>query len=333
MKNFNEHKQTLDLLDGVQHNKDVRGWSTLHEFDNVSQNKSFTSKVYKQGNKIVIALAGSTEINDASDDLAILFGRRPPQYDDAKLLYEKVKAKYPNANIESTGYSLGGTLSNLLSHHTGIKSTALAPIGSKSIADKDHIEFPYGDSNIKTYGRESDIAFNFNKNRQSGEVNLLPDTQEVPYKEGFPQHLLHNYTIYDFLQAKPKTSDFQNSILTNNIANSIMNNTGQYQQPQIGNIAELLSNFNIDQSKYSGYTNPLTGSNQIYTREDVGNMTPAEFASNEKEIDAQMQVFNGTMPTNQELQSETTKLFGGVVYVNSYTRSDGTKVRGYYRSR
>jgi hypothetical protein len=91
--------------------------------------------------------------------------------------------------------------------------------------------------------------------------------------------------------------------------------------------------YNIDQSMYSGYRNPLTGSNKIYTREDVGNMSPAEFASNEKEIDAQIQAFDGTMPTNQELQSETTKLFGGVVYVNSYTRSDGTKVRGYYRSR
>jgi hypothetical protein len=325
MKNFNEHKQTLDLLDGVQHNKDVRGWSTLHEFDNVSQNKSFTSKVYKQGNKIVIALAGSTEINDASDDLAILFGQRPPQYNDAKLLYEKVKAKYPNADIESTGYSLGGTLSNLLSHHTGIKSTALAPIGSKSIAEKDHIEFPYGDSNIKTYGRESDIAFNFNKFRQSGEVNLLPDTQEIPYKEWPAQHLLHNYTIYDFLQAQqyvPTPQDITD--FTTSPYNTLAEQLG---------LKSLNMTIPNQQSKYFGYRNPLTGSNQIYTREDVGNMSPAEFASNEKEIDAQTQAFNGTMPTEQELQSETTTLFGGVIYVNSYVRADGTKVRGYYRSR
>jgi hypothetical protein len=84
---------------------------------------------------------------------------------------------------------------------------------------------------------------------------------------------------------------------------------------------------------YSGYRNPLTGSNQIYTREDVGNMSSDEFAKKEKEIDAQIQAFNGTMPTEQELQSETTTLFGGVIYVNSYVRADGTKVRGYYRSR
>ena len=81
-----------------------------------------------------------------------------------------------------------------------------------------------------------------------------------------------------------------------------------------------------------GYTNPLTGSNHIYTREEVGQMTPDEFAKHEKEIDAQTKAFNGTMPTNGDLQSEA-MTGGGVVYVNSYTRSDGTRVKGYYRSR
>ncbi len=87
-----------------------------------------------------------------------------------------------------------------------------------------------------------------------------------------------------------------------------------------------------EQSEFYGYTNPLTGSNKIYTREDVGNMSSEEFAKHEKEIDAQIKAFNGAMPTNGDLHRET--LTGGsVVYVNSYTRSDGTEVKGYYRSR
>ena len=61
-------------------------------------------------------------------------------------------------------------------------------------------------------------------------------------------------------------------------------------------------------------------------------MSPKEFAKHEKEIDAQTQYFKGTMPTNADLQNEA-NTNGGVVYVNSYTRSDGTKVQGYYRSR
>lgn len=87
-----------------------------------------------------------------------------------------------------------------------------------------------------------------------------------------------------------------------------------------------------EQSEFYDYINPLTGSNKIYTREDVGNMSPEEFASHEKEIDAQIKVFNGRMPTNGDLHREALS-GGGVVYVSSYTRSDGTEVKGYYRSR
>ena len=61
-------------------------------------------------------------------------------------------------------------------------------------------------------------------------------------------------------------------------------------------------------------------------------MSSKEFAQYEKEIDAQISAMGGTMPTNGDLQREA-MTDGGVIYVNSYTRSDGTQVRGYYRSR
>ena len=91
---------------------------------------------------------------------------------------------------------------------------------------------------------------------------------------------------------------------------------------------------NVDNSNKSnlfGYTNPITGSNHIYTREEVGAMSKDEFAQHEKAIDAQTKVFKGKMPTNGDLHLEAIN-GGGVIYVNSYTRSDGTKVKGYYRS-
>ena len=70
-----------------------------------------------------------------------------------------------------------------------------------------------------------------------------------------------------------------------------------------------------------GYTNPLTGSNHIYTREEVGSMSIDEYAKHEKEIDAQTKYFNGSMPTNGDLQREALTN-GGVVYVNSYIGAD-----------
>lgn len=98
-----------------------------------------------------------------------------------------------------------------------------------------------------------------------------------------------------------------------------------------------LQSFNTEipqqgQSKLFGYNNPLTGNNRIFTQEEVGAMSSDEFAKNEKEIMAQTRAFNGTMPTNGDLQREA-MTGGGVVYVNSYTRSDGTEVKGYYRLR
>ncbi|MBD5401301.1 hypothetical protein HDR58_00670 [bacterium] len=339
MEKFNQNKQTLNLLDGVQKNKDVPGWNTLHEFDNSSQDKSFTAKVYKQGNKIIIAFAG-TDIMDKNDlwnDWSVKRGKSPSQYYEAKDLYEKVKAKYPNAQIESTGYSLGGTISNLLSHHTGIKSTALAPIGSKHIAENNPKEFPYGDGNITTYGRKSDDLFKSNLNRQSGKVYILPDLPNDHSNEPWKQHLLHNYTIYDFMQAKQYEPDHktQRQRIQNGrplgFAASITDYNALAQQLGLTSFGMTIPQ-SAQPSAFSGYSNPLTGTNRIFTREDIGTMSPEEFSTLEKEIDAQVKAFNGTMPTNGDLQTEAIS-GGGVIYVNSYTRSDGTKVNGYYRSK
>ena len=79
---------------------------------------------------------------------------------------------------------------------------------------------------------------------------------------------------------------------------------------------------------YSGYINPATGSRKLYSREDIASMTTDEYLQNEHEIMAQMQSIG--IPTNNELYSASSR--GGTIYVRPYTRSDGTPVRGYYRS-
>jgi hypothetical protein len=114
----------------------------------------------------------------------------------------------------------------------------------------------------------------------------------------------------------------------NGFFEKVFNNTADLSGKTTGQAASI----NQQQTGLFGYTNPLTGSNHIYTREEVGTMSSDEFAKHEKEIDAQTRAFNGTMPTNGDLQREA--MTGrGVVYVNSYTRSDGTEVKGYYRSK
>ena len=69
--------------------------------------------------------------------------------------------------------------------------------------------------------------------------------------------------------------------------------------------------------------------NRVFTNEEIGQMSPDEFSRLENFIN--QQVAKGkVMPEAQAKQQVQT---GNLIYVNSYTRSDGTKVRGYYRSK
>lgn len=54
-------------------------------------------------------------------------------------------------------------------------------------------------------------------------------------------------------------------------------------------------------------------------------MSTDEYSQNEAAIFAQMNSIG--IPTNSELSHA-----GGTIYVEPYVRSDGTPVRGYYRS-
>lgn len=75
-----------------------------------------------------------------------------------------------------------------------------------------------------------------------------------------------------------------------------------------------------------GYVNKENNSNRIYSREDIGKMSPETFSKNEKAIDHQMRTVG--VPTNDDLKNSS-----DVVYVHEYTRADGTKVSAYYRSK
>lgn len=77
---------------------------------------------------------------------------------------------------------------------------------------------------------------------------------------------------------------------------------------------------------YTGYTNPTSGDNKIFTREDIAQMTTDEYTKYEKDINSQLNSVG--IPTKAELSSSS-----GTVFVNGYTRDDGTEVKSYYRSK
>ena len=83
------------------------------------------------------------------------------------------------------------------------------------------------------------------------------------------------------------------------------------------------------QQNYAGYRNAVNGSNQIFSREDIGAMSRDEFDNNQKAIWSQLNSIG--IPTNKSLE-HSTQNGGGTVFVKPYKRRDGTEVKGYYRS-
>jgi len=92
-----------------------------------------------------------------------------------------------------------------------------------------------------------------------------------------------------------------------------------------------------DKRKYTGFAanidknaeneNPPQG--KIFTAEEIGNMNSEEFIKNEKAINKQLETFG--VPKESEAQKAVQD--GSMIWVDSYTRDDGTKVNGYYRSK
>ena len=78
--------------------------------------------------------------------------------------------------------------------------------------------------------------------------------------------------------------------------------------------------------KFKNYVNAHTGDNRIYSFEDIIQMPFGDVLRNKEELLSQNRVLG--VPTVAELQSSQ-----NVVYVNSYTREDGTVVKSHYRSK
>lgn len=79
----------------------------------------------------------------------------------------------------------------------------------------------------------------------------------------------------------------------------------------------------------SAYENKKLGSNKIFTQEEIDSMSDEDKQKNKEAIFYQKQTIG--VPTEEQAKKAVSK--GGMVYVNGYTRSDGTQVKSYYRSR
>lgn len=79
-------------------------------------------------------------------------------------------------------------------------------------------------------------------------------------------------------------------------------------------------------AKLKDFFNKISNNNRIFTAEDIGEMSNNEFSRNEKAINYQMG--NLGMPRRNDLNRNS-----DVVFVQAYTRADGTEVQAHYRAK
>ena len=78
--------------------------------------------------------------------------------------------------------------------------------------------------------------------------------------------------------------------------------------------------------KYKNYKNPYTKEDKIYSRENMLDMSLREMMSRKDELLAQTKVLG--IPEDNELKTSV-----NAVYVEAYTREDGTEVKAHWRSK
>lgn len=318
----NKYFETIALCTGAQHKKDVPNWTTIHDFDRVSNNKDFDASVYKQGNRLVIAFAGTNikKSDDVQNDIDIFKNKIPGQYLEALKLYNAVKSdnRFKGCNIEFVGYSLGGTISNLMSYRTGLPSHVIAPIGSKDIASANKEHFKFDDSNITSYGRKGDIFFGnaLRLGRQSGRIVILPNLKKD--EAGNTPMLVENHYLHHFgKEDLSKAYIYERKKILPDLSKFNVTKT-------LGFIPKQ-----IDGASFTGWKNPVNGNEQIYTKEDIAKMSKDEITAIWNELNWQARKIG--IPSEQDMKDAQVR-HGNVIHVNSYIRRSGVHVRDYWRS-
>lgn len=148
---------------------------------------------------------------------------------------------------------------------------------------------------------------------KAGDLITTPkDERAKPIPKKLQEYFKNSHTGY----AVPFTREQINSMTNDEFS---VNESSIMSQLKNGLIGSELKD-------YTGYTNPTSGDNKIFTREDIAQMTTDEYTKYEKDINSQLNSVG--IPTKAELSSSS-----GTVFVNGYTRDDGTEVKSYYRSK
>ena len=284
----------------------TNGWSHKGTYSN--NRTGFYSEIYTKDNKAILVIRGTelhSGINETSkdvlSDLRMGLGYLPHQMQDAEKAYIETIREYGKDNVILTGHSLGGSEAQILGTKYGVETVTFEAYGTKNF---NGVEVNYTD-NITNYGNAQDGIFIKNIDNQIGKTMVLNSNAKTGdiFEKGYKYHGIEPHNIEN-LEDLSKAVEYKKEAFEQN--KTPLFKTG---------------------IEYIDYSDDVFDTkNRILYKGEVAleNM-------DDKLLDVYLDQYygNGTMPTKEELDKRVH--VGELIYVEEYTRSDGTKVSGYYR--
>ena len=157
------------------------------EEDNVET--GFYAEAFLYNGKVIISIQETNPKSgkDLNTDKQLVIKEVSQQYYPAKKFYEQVlvlcKARNINPeNIVFTGYSLGGSLTQIMCSITGLEGVAFAPYGTQLIIENDliiNVDNIPNKKEIRNYGHVDDPIYMINIDNQVGTTYVLDLGQNI----------------------------------------------------------------------------------------------------------------------------------------------------------
>ena len=311
MTNYKLHEDCKKLSWAVYQDekpKNINGWQYKKS---IQDRNGFYAEVYEKNGKAIFAIRGTDtdrgkteKITDLYNDVQIGLLNLPIQMKSAEKTYKQLIQQYGKENVITTGHSLGGSISTILGTKYGGETVTFSAYGVKNIIG---LEKNYTD-NITNYGNAQDGIFVMNIDSQIGKTIILETngkggSLEKGYKlrKNIAPHYIENY------------GDLSKGV--------------EYKKEEFDNTDTPLFKTGVE---YFDYDDSVFDINNRVLYD--GEINPLDLDKNSPLYDLYLKqwIDKSPMPAIAEVDKRTR--IGELIYVEEYTRSDGTKVSGYYRA-
>lgn len=136
-----------------------------------NKKNGFYAEAYSNGKDIIIAYRGTEGGFDIQNDIAMAKKNIPAQASDAISFHDKIQRENPTSEIATTGHSLGGSLSEIVS---AIRGTVAVTFNAYGVKDMFTSNTRLKENNIVNYVNESDGITMVNGENHLGEIYTVP---------------------------------------------------------------------------------------------------------------------------------------------------------------